>query len=58
MAWRHDKRGIGILPMFSAPVVESATRKYYREGAQRWPGPQTKEFYREGAKDAKLREEE
>jgi hypothetical protein len=42
MAWGNDKRGIGILPMFSAPLVESATRKYYREGA----------------KDAKLREEE
>jgi hypothetical protein len=42
MAWRHDKRGIGILPMFLAPVVDSATKKYYREDA----------------KDAKLREEE
>jgi hypothetical protein len=34
----------------------AATKKYYREDAQRSLRPQPKEFYREGAKLAKLRE--
>ena len=34
----------------------AATRKYYREDAQRRLCPQPKEFYHEGAKLAKLRE--
>jgi hypothetical protein len=31
------------------------SRIFHREDAQRWLGPQPKEFYREGAKSAKLK---
>jgi len=34
------------------------SKEFNREGPQRWPGPQPKEFYREDAKVAKLREAE